>query len=40
MNAVCALIVDVNNSKYVETKFYDMCATSPEIAAKSLFYLM
>ena len=30
MNASCALIFDVNNSKCVEFKFYNMCATSGE----------
>ena len=35
MNAACAFIFDVNNSKYVETKFYDMCATSGEDCGKA-----
>ena len=35
MNAACALIFDVNNSKYVEIKFYDMCATSGEDCCKA-----
>ena len=30
MNASCALIFDVNNSKRVEFKFYNMCGTSRE----------
>ena len=30
MNTLCALIFDVNNSKRVEFKFYDMCTTSRE----------
>ena len=35
MNALCALIFDVNNSKRVEFKFYDMCAISWEHCSKA-----
>ena len=35
MNAFCALIFNVNNSKLVEFKFYDMCATSWEHFSKA-----
>ena len=30
VNPVCALIFDVNNSKQVSFKFYDMCVTKGE----------
>ena len=35
MNALCALIFDVNNSKSVEFKFYDMCTPSGEHCSKA-----
>ena len=35
MNALCAYNFDVNNSKCVELKFYDMCATSGEHCSKA-----
>ena len=35
MNALRALIFDVNKSKRVEFKFYDMCATSGEYCSKA-----
>ena len=38
MNALCALIFDVNNSKRVEFKFYDTCATSGEHCSKASAY--
>ena len=35
MNALCALIFDINNSKCVESKFYHLCATSGEHCSKA-----
>ena len=35
MNALCAYIFNVNNSKPVEFKFYDMCSTSGEHCSKA-----
>ena len=35
MNPVCVTIFDINNSKNIETKFYDMCVTSGEDCGKS-----
>ena len=35
MNAMCALVFDVNRSKRVELKCYDLCATSGEDASKA-----
>ena len=35
MNALCAYIFDVNNSKRVKFKFYDMCSTSGEHCSKA-----
>ena len=42
MNALCALIFDVNNTKRIEFKFYDMCTPSGEhyTAQKQALYLM
>ena len=36
MNALCAYIFDVSNLKYVELKFYDMCATSGKHCSKAV----
>ena len=35
MNPVCVSIFDVNSSKIIETKFYDMCATTGEECGKA-----
>ena len=39
LNALCAYIFDVNNSKRVESKFYNMCATSGEYCSKAVTLL-
>ena len=39
MNAMCALVFDVNRSKRVELIFYDMCATWGKMLAKHQLYL-
>ena len=36
MNALCAYIFDVNNSKRVELNFYGMCATPREHCSKAV----
>ena len=36
MSALCAYIFDISNSKRVEVKFYDMCATSGDHCSKAV----
>ena len=35
MNPVCITIFDINNSKFVESKFYNMCVTIGENCGKA-----